>query len=580
MTTAAASPTAASGESGGLFRRHWRLVALVVVGFGPFVPSIIAMQDFLLADNALGFTPFALVGAVYLFWVKGHSNQPPATRDMFTDAFVALPMIFIALFILYVTPAQLSWYFWLNRVDLAALAPWLLATAMVFIGYQQVLRTWPAWVVMFFVWPYPLVQMQGLLSGVFVWITARVGGLAVDFARLPYEIAPEDYQVFTTTHLPEGENFTLIVGQLCSGTAATLGFFVVGWVLAFMSHGTPWHRLRWVLVGLVLAFLSNLLRVVVLLAVATSVSRDVAVDQVHPILGLVLFLVVVLTMLLVMRPMGLRLDPVPHGRVLAWEPPKGMGRGYWPFGGLLLLASFAVGTSVVEAQQYTFIGIGDGAPALTIESERGILPEVDGWALEHQSQISWTDLFGGTSRGDVFVYRAPGWDEDTDPAITVQTVVTEDLRTLERYTLEQCIDFHRRDLEAREAVDLGYGVTGYLLHHEEDGVPSAILYWVMPVNVDEELFNARIALFGFDGAPTYLNEGDLAILDGTNSGVISRIGRTLESAGDNIPGTEGDIARAELDRGLLAMGIRIVATMVETGGPADPTLLETPTATP
>lgn len=569
MSTATFSSTTSAGSDTSLLRRHWRLLALIVVGFGPFAPSILAMQDFLLADNALGFTPFAFLGALYLFWLRAHSDQPPATRDLFTDVFVGLPLIFIALFILYVTPAQLSWYFWLNRVDLAALAPWTIATALVFIGYQQVLRTWPAWIMLFLTWPYFLVRGQDLLGGPFVWITARVGGLAVDFARLPYTTDPADYQVFTTTNLPEGENFTLIVAQLCSGTAATLGFFIVGWALAWMSRGTAWRRTRWVLLGVTLAFVSNLVRVVVMLALATSVSRDFAVDVMHPILGLVLFLVVTLVMLLLMRPMGLRFDPLPRGKKLAWEPARGMGRGYWLFGGVLVLASFAVTTSIVQAQQYNFIGLGDGVPAVAIESRRGVLPEIPGWELEHQSQISWTDLFGGTSRGDVFAYRAPGWSSDTDPAMTAQAVVTEDLRTLERYTIEQCIDFHNRDLEAREAVDLGFGITGFILHHEEDGVASSILYWVMPVDVDDEVFHARIALFGFEGAPTYLDESDLGVLEGTNSGAVTRIGRALESAGDGLPGTDGDPIRAEIDRGLLAMGIRIVSTMIETGGPAD-----------
>src|SRR5690606_26451765 len=144
-------------------------------------PSILAMQDFLLADNALGFTPFALVLAVYLFWVRAHSDEAPHTRDLFTDCFVILPLVVVALFILYVTPARLSWYFWLNRLDLAALGPWALAVGLMVLGYQQVLRTWPAWVMLFLVWPYPTVLLQRMMADGFVAATVAAGQFGVRF---------------------------------------------------------------------------------------------------------------------------------------------------------------------------------------------------------------------------------------------------------------------------------------------------------------------------------------------------------------------------------------------------------------
>src|SRR3546814_481145 len=131
--------------------------------------------------------------------------------------------------------------------------------------------------------------------------------------------------------------------------------------------------------------------------------------------------------------------------------------------------------------------MGDGAPTIAIDSPRGVLPAVEGWDRVHETEISWTDLFGRTSRGDVFSYRQPGY-EPGDARVGVQTVVTEDRETLERYTLEQCVDFHSRELDARRAVDLGHGLTGYILHDTFEGVRGAVLYWMMPVSVDGEVF--------------------------------------------------------------------------------------------
>lgn len=573
--TAVAVPSTTSDL--GFLRRHWRLGAVVLVGIAPFVPSILSMRDFLLADNALGFTPFALVLAAALFWIRSHSHHAPSTRDLFTDAFVMAPLVVITFFILYVTPGKLSWYFWLNRVDLAALAPWATATALVFLGYQQVLRTWPTWVMLVFVWPYPAVSVQRQVSDTFLSTTITVAEFAVRFLRLPYDRDPADAQIFTSTHLPEGQNFTFIVADVCSGTAVTIGFLVVGAGIAFMSRGRAAARTKWLLTGLVLAFVSNLVRVVVLLTVATSASREVAVEQVHPILGLVLFALVTVVMLLLLRPFGLRFDPLPRGDRLAWEPAKGGGRAPVALSALMAIGAVAVGVSVVQAQELNFIGIGEGAPTVAIDSPRGVLPQIQGWELTHQTEITWTDLFGRTSRGDVFAYRAPGYQEG-DPAVGVQTVVTEDRATLERYTLEQCIDFHGRDLEARQAVDLGHGVTGYLLHHVEEGVDSSILYFVIPVNVEDDIQHARIALFGDVLTSAYLDEADLEASTAASS-PVTRLGQALETRMDGIADASAEGAYANLDRGLHALATAMVATMVETGGPGvgmEPSVDEVP----
>src|SRR5690606_27528289 len=98
------------------------------------------------------------------------------------------------------------------------------------------------------------------------------------------------------------------------------------------------------------------LRVVVLLTLATTVSREFAVEQVHPILGLLLFLGVVFVMLLLLRPFGLRFDPIARGRHVVWEPAPGWWRGFVALGGVMALGALAVGNSVVQAQELNFIG--------------------------------------------------------------------------------------------------------------------------------------------------------------------------------------------------------------------------------
>jgi exosortase/archaeosortase family protein len=538
-------------------RRHWRLAAFAAAGVLPFLPSIVAMRDFLLADNALGFVPLMLPLAGFLFWVHARSDDGPAKRDVLLDVFFALPFAFAALFVLAVTPSRLSWYFWLNRVDLLALPLLAAAAGFVFLGYQQVLRAWPAFLALAFVWPWPAVRLQGLLDDPFVGATAWLAGRVSSFLHLPYAVSAADPDVFASTHLPGSENFVLVIGQVCSGTATLMGFALLGLGVALLTRGPAGSRLRWFAVGLGLAFLTNVVRVVVLLVLASKVSRGFAMDIVHPVLGLLLFAGLVVLMLWMLRFFGLRLDLRPRGRRALWEPAGG-GR---PLGVLYVLAAAAavgVAALVVQVQEYAFIGVGDGAPTVDITSEERILPAVEAWSLVHLAEVSWTDLFGRSSRGDIWEYYVPG---GPDPAfVTVQSIIAEDKATLDRYGIERCIDFHGRTIEARRVVAIGHGVNAVLLHETYEGVASSTLYWQMPVLVDGEVRHARIALLSDVEAPLRVERGRAAGFDGT-----ARLGVALENAFDARRSAAGE-GRDAVDRQLVTLAAGMIDAMVGGGG--------------
>ncbi len=544
-----------------LLRHHWRLIALLVVGVVPFAPSLLAMRQFLLADNALGFVPSVPLVCAFIFWQRAHMSAPPAKRDLLLDAFFAAPLATAAVFILYIVPSQLSWYYWLNRVDLLAFPIWMLACAVLFLGYQQVLRTWPAWAFLFLVWPYPMVRLQVNATQPLVDATTWLAGRLSAFLALPYEVAGT---AFTRSDLPEEEQVTLVVGQLCSGTSTMGGLLLGGTAIMLLSRGRVMSRVRWVALAVALGFLANGFRVVALLLAATQ-DVDFAVNVLHPVLGIVLFLLALGVMLLLLKPFGLRFAPEAAGPHLAWAPTEGGGRILRALWVIAPVMALAVGVGVAGAQQYDFIGIGDGAPEVAVDSEKHIIPAVEGWGLAHVTEIGWTDLFGQQSRGDVFTYTKAGVGEvPGQPFVLAQTIIAESKSSLDRYTLEQCIDFHHRKLEGRQAVPLGHGVTGVVLHEIYDGIPSSTLYFVFPVSVQGELRHARVALFGDIEAPTWITaeppRGD------AGSALSNRVGLVLDNALDGLPGTTPE--RAQVDRGLIDLGVQIVDIMVTTGGPA------------
>ncbi|MSQ29707.1 MAG: hypothetical protein EXR68_04380 [Dehalococcoidia bacterium] len=83
-----------------MLRRHWRLLALLLVGVAPFSLSLAAMRQFLLADNALGFVPFVPLVSAYLFWQRAHMRERAEKRDLLLDVFLSAPLAVAAVFIL------------------------------------------------------------------------------------------------------------------------------------------------------------------------------------------------------------------------------------------------------------------------------------------------------------------------------------------------------------------------------------------------------------------------------------------------------------------------------------------------
>ena len=389
--------------------RHWRLPAFVALGFGPFVPSILSMRQFFLADNALGFIPFVFLIAAISFWQHAFPEMSPAKRDLVVDSFIAIPMGLMAAYTLRFMPDYLSWYFWLFRVDLLALPMFLVAAGVVCFGYQRALVVAPAFISMFLVWPYPIVRMQQYLIDPFVRLTTWLTGWAIHFFALPYVQDPAVPARFLSQHL-EVDNFALVIAQTCAGTSTFIAFVLFAVASLAFIRG-PWAaRAWWIGLGLALTFAFNFVRIIALLLTAVTFNERVAVEVVHPVLGLALFTFEIVLMLALVRPFGLRFDRGPRGTQPIWV---GAGAG----GGrlqLLLIAvtvGGAIGIGVLDAraQSYSFLELGEGAPTVNLASDRGILVDVPDWTLEHLEHLDWTDRFcqnSGPERAAGRLHRA------------------------------------------------------------------------------------------------------------------------------------------------------------------------------
>jgi len=537
--------------------RHWRLAAFLIVGFGPFVPSLIAMRQFLLADNALGFVPFVIVIAAIAFWLYSFPEGGAVKRDVLVDVFLAVPATLLAFYVLYLIPGYLSWYYWLFRVDLLGLPLFVLASGIVWFGYQQVLRAAPAYAVLFLIWPYPIVRFQQVLVEPFIRLTAWLTGWAVQFLSLPYVQDPTQPGRFVSQHLADPDNFALIIAEACAGTSTFIAFALFAVASAAFTRGPFEARARWLVVGLGLSVILNFIRVVALLFASVTVGLDVATEVIHPVLGLLFFAGLVLLMLMLVRPFGLTFDRGEQGKEGAWVGAgAGGGRPLLALSALIVAGAIGIGILDARVQQYSFLDLGQGAPTIDLSSERDILVQVPGWDLEYLTPLGWTDLFGRSARGDVFAYQAP----DGGPGIVVQSIVTDDKATLDRYPVEQCVLFHNDEIDSIRTVALPWGTTGTLVRSNNGVLWSSALAWQFPVRVGEEVWHARVLLLLDTEEPmvTLPDVPEVRALAGD-------LGVSLEPPD---PDARLERLRAHVDLQLTALATSMIRQMVATGGPA------------
>lgn len=535
--------------------RHWRLVAFLALGFGPLLPSILAMRQFFLADNALGFVPFVIAIAAVTFWRRSFPEARPGRRDLVVDCFVALPPGAAAIYTLYAMPDTLSWYFWLYRVDLLALPFMVLCAGAICFGYQRVLLAAPAYLVLFLVWPYPIVRIQQLLVGPFLGLTTLLTGWAVDFLALPYVQDAASPQHFVSTHAADPHNFELILAEACSGTATFMAFMLFAIASAAFVRGEMAPRLRWIATGVGLALAINVLRVILLMFTAVAASADLAVEVIHPALGVLLFGGLVVLMLMLVRPFGLEFDPGYRGGEAAWISG---GTGGGP--ALLVLTAVVVGVAAIvgvldmRVQRYAFIDLGQGAPIVNPAAKENVLVEVPGWHQEHLAELSWTDLFGRTARGDLISYQPAAGG----PAIVVQTILTEDKATLDRYPVEQCVLFHNDIVEDVRRVALPLGTTGALLRTTDGRLQTTALAWQFPVQVDGQVWHARVLLLLDTEEPM------VRVADGPEVRALAEaLGASLEP-----PPPDADVERqrAHVDLQVTALASAMIRQLVPAGG--------------
>jgi exosortase len=467
----------------------WTLWPLLVIPVAAW-QSIMLLGSYVGTDTPLSFVALVPLLALYLLiHDAGRHAAVPERRDPFVDGIVFALLVIGCLCLLLVVPARFSWYYWLLRLDLLAVPLFATAVVALFWGLGGIAILWRALLYLVLVWPYLLLWLHQMLAPVLTAITTLFAAVVVRLLSLPFTVSPDDSARFLST---SARQFSIVIADSCSGTNALLGFIVVGLPLLLTWSGRPLDKLGWLLLGSMVAFISNLVRVGLLMYVSVQLGIEVAFGIIHPILGTVLFVTVFVGMLLLARAFRLSFEsgcPSDDSRtLLAMRPGFRSPRTV-----AVSVAALLMAVSQTTLAQYAPV-TAQSLPSTAVGEAWNALPELPGWTREWQPEIGWQNLYGRDSQSRVVVYRS------TEGSAVVQFIATPDLGLLNTYTPEQCTLFHGDDIVGVSTVSLGYGVSARLVEaHRERGeerrpLISNTLYWLMPVTVGGQVYHTRVAI--------------------------------------------------------------------------------------
>jgi exosortase/archaeosortase family protein len=435
-------------------------------------------------------TPLAYLGAVPLIALAlaAARGRPPPHEPTFHDReldwILAVPLLGIAAAVLLLLPAQLSVQYWQWRVDLLSLPFFCTGVVILLFGVRAAWRVRLALLFLFVAWPLPWLVVLDRSISVDLGVTLDALRALVGRLGVAAPVPQSDGSIFAVG--PPGHSFEVSVSALCAGSGTTLGFLLVGGALATVLKGPRWRKLGWMVAGMTAAWILNVVRILVIFAVADQFGGRAALTLLHPVLGSVIFIGVTFAMTLLVGRFGL---------ALPWEaapPPPTLPRTRAvPRIARALLVVVAVSIPLAAADagfaRYSLVTSSLGAPRLASFTDRPTL--MPGWSVHEGDRYEWgKQFFGADSTWTRYFYqpaRGPvAAVSGRLPEVVADAVDTSDLSSFETYNLRACYHFHGYQFLGTIDLDLPGGIRGQVISFRPPTADTdwTALAWIWPVH--------------------------------------------------------------------------------------------------
>lgn len=480
-------------------------------------------------------TPLAYIGlvpaiALALAATRARPQRAEAAiHDRQVDYIVGLPLIASALIIELTLPNKLSAMFWVWRIDLLSLPLFVAGAVALIFGTRVLWRQKLAVGYLLLAWPLPysLLLLQ-VLNG-FTNITVAALHHVVSVIHVASGIPGSDNTLFQVVHA--GKAFPLSVVSACSGVDGIVGFLLVGSAFAAMVTGPRFRKVAWLVGGMAILWLINLARITFIFWAGGQWGEHVAINILHPFVGLITFSVGVVAMIVVMGPLGLRIAFGPKVAPAAPVAPGGPARSTVAvpkvFGalGLVAVVALVLGVNNTSLKGFDIVANATGEAKLASFSTHPAAPL--GWSAAYNTSYTWAQpYFGDASTWLRYQYvpTSGAGNLHTNVPITADVVNTTNLSSFSAYNVQACYNFHGYTIRDVAQVGLGGGIRGQALSYSTGRHGDwTIVYWIWPVKSGGATHYERVILYLQDTAGT-------TVYSSVRPAVVKSLGGALDPA--------------------------------------------------
>ncbi len=461
-------------------------------------------------------TPLAYLGmvpiiAVLIALAVPRNRSGPDIQDRELDHIIGVPLVIGCTLAIWLLPQRMSTVYWDDRLDLPVLPIFLFGVLVLLFGLREAWRYRVPVGYLFLAWQLPYTML--IDHAVDASTTLTIKSLAAVLQVFPFA-RPTPGGDGSLFHIgaTAASGFDVSIASACAGVNSMVGFLVVG--IAFLtvtrrrrpagsggsSAGSAVRRkLLWLGFGLVLVWVFNLGRLLLVLAVGRQWGETVAIDGLHPYVG---FLVFVVAVALAARALPLFDLETTVGR----RPASALPRGHrWPrrlATSSRVRGGWRLGASTVALGALVIGGFDGGFSRYELTAGSLGQPRVSGF---DQSPVTFGGSIPAAPQSFEWVRRYFGdsstWHRYTYPAVAGDEVIADvidagSLSPFNTYNVQACYAFHGYPFSPQRRVDLGGGIVGFVLDYQqpEQRVTWNVVYWVWKIRATKGERYERVVL--------------------------------------------------------------------------------------
>jgi exosortase/archaeosortase family protein len=437
---------------------YWSALRYTYVGLASFDPSSPLVF--------VPFVPFAALAVGLTRW-RGAADEPVALPQRGADAVIAAFFFGTAWLAAYEAPRIFSTETLTWRADLLSLAPFTAGMITLLYGGRMLFRLRASVLLLTAMSPAlyrPLLAplRHWLDTGTFVMVSV------LQHVFTWYRATTTSQGDYVTLHGPH--SVTVSVTQACAGGGAVLGGLLLAGTVSLLTTGSWRRKLLWAAATILLAWLGNVVRLLVLFAVGYRYGTSTMMGTLHDWLGAICLSSSLTVALVLVRRFGLTFfSRTPHATPFTCVSRAGRRT----IAAATLAALVVMVPSAAATSSFDFFA---GRSRTGIGTAQAAVSELDG--VTRLAPIGWAPAFFGSearwSRWLVF---------DASSAAAMPTAIdvvhTGDAARFDTYGLAACYGFHGYQLTHQGTTALPGGRIGESIVYRDrkTGAYVTVLAW-------------------------------------------------------------------------------------------------------